>query len=194
MTSTAERAGRGILLTMGAKAKIIQKIVIAWIIPATGVLPPVLILVAVLAIAPVAGIPPKKIEPIFAIPCPTSSQLDLWRVPAIPSATTADKSDSIPAKNAMVMASGIRVCHSEMEMLNSGRPGTGSVLGISPKRDRMVSTGICHPQQIAVDRVIEAIPHGIIGKKRRITIIKTNVPAATPKVIGSQEDSAWSSA
>ena len=41
---------------------------IAWKIPATGVLPPALMLVAVRAIAPVAGIPPNKPEATLATP------------------------------------------------------------------------------------------------------------------------------
>ena len=38
----------------------------AWMIPATGVLPPLLILVIVRAMAPVAGIPPKSGEAMFS--------------------------------------------------------------------------------------------------------------------------------
>ena len=45
-------------------------------IPAMGVRPPFLILVAVRAIAPVAGIPPKIEEKILAVPCATSSILE----------------------------------------------------------------------------------------------------------------------
>ena len=48
----------------------------ACMIPVTGVLPPFLILVAVLAIAPVAGIPPKTDDQILATPCAMSSVLD----------------------------------------------------------------------------------------------------------------------
>lgn len=50
--------------------------VIAWMIPATGILPPFLILVAVLAIAPVAGIPPKIEEQMLANPCAINSVLE----------------------------------------------------------------------------------------------------------------------
>ena len=42
-----------------------------WAIPAIGVRPPLRTLAAVLAMAPVAGIPPKKPEKIFPRPCPT---------------------------------------------------------------------------------------------------------------------------
>ena len=74
--------------------------------PATGVRPPFLTLVAVRAIAPVAGIPPKRADATLAMPCPTSSTLDLWRLPIMPSATTAESSDSIAARSATVTADG----------------------------------------------------------------------------------------
>ena len=72
--------------------------------PASGVRPPVRMFVAVRAIAPVAGMPPKIGEAIFATPWATSSMFDLWRVPIIPSATTADSNDSIAASSATVNA------------------------------------------------------------------------------------------
>ena len=59
---------------------------------------------AVLAMAPVAGIPPKHAEPILATPCATSSMLERCFDAIILSATTADKSDSIPANTAIVNA------------------------------------------------------------------------------------------
>jgi hypothetical protein len=74
--------------------------------PAIGVRAPDLMLVAVRAIAPVAGIPPNKGEAMLATPCATSSQLERWRVPAMPSAITAERSDSIAASSAIVNASG----------------------------------------------------------------------------------------
>ena len=49
--------------------------------PATGVRAPERMLVAVRAMAPVAGIPPKSGETMLAIPCATSSTLGLWRSP-----------------------------------------------------------------------------------------------------------------
>ena len=63
--------------------------------------------VAVRAIAPVTGIPENIGDIIFPIPCATSSIFDLCRVPIIPSATTADNSDSIAAKIAIVKATKI---------------------------------------------------------------------------------------
>ncbi len=66
--------------------------------PATGVRPPFLTLVAVRAMAPVAGMPPNSGEAMLATPCATSSMLERCRPPIIPSATTADSSDSIAAE------------------------------------------------------------------------------------------------
>ena len=61
--------------------------------PATGVLAPDRILVAVRAMAPVAGSPPKSGDTMFATPCASSSTFELCRVPDMRSATIADISD-----------------------------------------------------------------------------------------------------
>lgn len=58
--------------------------------------------VAVRAIAPVAGMPPKIGDARLATPCATSSMFALCRVPIMPSATTAESSDSIAASSAIV--------------------------------------------------------------------------------------------
>ena len=76
----------------------------ACVMPATGVRPPFLTLVAVRAMAPVAGMPPKRPDAMLAMPWATSSTLDLWRLPIMPSATTAESSDSIAASSATVTA------------------------------------------------------------------------------------------
>ena len=78
--------------------------VIQCVIPAIGVRPPFLTFAAVLAMAPVAGIPPKRPEKMFPRPCPINSALDLCVSPIIPSDTTAESRDSIPARIAMVNA------------------------------------------------------------------------------------------
>ena len=71
-----------------------------------GVLPPLLMLVIVRAIAPVAGIPPNKGATMLAAPCAISSVLESWRSPITPSATVADNKDSIAPSTAMVIATG----------------------------------------------------------------------------------------
>ena len=85
-------------------------------------------LVAVRAIAPVAGMPPNKGEAIFAIPCETNSMFESCFEPIIPSATTADKSDSIAASTAIEIAVGNSVVI--VLMLKSGSFGFGSAVGI----------------------------------------------------------------
>ncbi len=60
--------------------------------------------VAVRAIAPVAGMPPNSGDTMLATPCATSSMFERCRPPIMPSATTADSSDSIAASIAIVNA------------------------------------------------------------------------------------------
>src|SRR5258708_3357353 len=69
-----------------------------------GDLPPYLMLIAVLAMAPVAAIPPKNGQRILLTPRATSSASGSCLVWAIPSATVADKSDSIAPSIAIAKA------------------------------------------------------------------------------------------
>ena len=99
-------------------------------IPATGVRPPLLIFAIVRAIAPVAGIPPKKGTTTLAIPLPINSVLELCLSPITPSATIAESNDSIAPNIAMVNAAGRTACAVEKNVspsakagiLNEGRP------------------------------------------------------------------------
>ena len=68
----------------------------AWTIAAIGERAPERMFVAVRAIAPVAGMPPKNGVTTLAMPSASSSASGSWRVPAMPSAITADSSDSMP--------------------------------------------------------------------------------------------------
>jgi hypothetical protein len=104
MINIPARVAKGINAAHFPITNIINSNVIEWTIPATGVRPPFLTFVAVRAMAPVAGIPPKIDENILAVPCATSSIFDLWLPPIIPSETTADNNDSIPPSKAMVKA------------------------------------------------------------------------------------------
>src|SRR5262245_39827372 len=101
--------------------------------PAKGVLAFSLMLADVRAMAPVAGIPPNMIDPILAKPWATSSQLERWRWPVIPSATWAESSDSIAPSRATVMASGRRLEKEAKE--RDGKVGVGSMRGIWPNFD-----------------------------------------------------------
>lgn len=99
--------GIGIIPANGIKTTNTMTKVMEWTIPATGVRPPFLILAAVLAIAPVAGIPPNRAEAIFPSPCATNSVSERCLPLIIPSATTQDNRDSMTVSTAMVNAFGI---------------------------------------------------------------------------------------
>ena len=67
-TSTPARQAMGIYCASGMRNRKMSNSTTAWTMPATGVRPPLLILVIVRAMAPVAGIPPKRGEAILASP------------------------------------------------------------------------------------------------------------------------------
>ena len=69
----AAMVGIGIIPANGISTTSTMTSVMECTIPATGVRPPFLMLAAVLAIAPVAGIPPNKAEAILPAPWATSS-------------------------------------------------------------------------------------------------------------------------
>ena len=152
---------------------------IAWKIPATGVLPPALILVAVRAIAPVAGIPPKIPEAIFATPCPTNSWFNECLCPIKPSATTADSKASIPAKNAIVNADGTNSRISSNEKV--GHTGVGRPSGRLGKRLPIVSTGIVKKNAIAEINRIDTRYEGILGDTflQIMIVVKPKAPKIT---------------
>ena len=98
----------GMNLARGIRNRSMRRSTTAWTMPATGVRPPLLILVIVLAMAPVAGIPPKIGVTILAMPRAMSSVLELCLALIIPSATVAESRDSMAPSAAMVMAIGKR--------------------------------------------------------------------------------------
>jgi hypothetical protein len=107
--------------------------------PATGVRPPLLMLVAVRASAPVAGMPPKNGTTMLAMPCAISSWLASCLSPVRLSATTAHSSDSMAPKSAMVKAG---VISSDSVAQSSAKPvNAGSPCGMPPNLLPMVATG-----------------------------------------------------
>ncbi len=104
--STAARQAIGTRLIIGIRKRNISSSTAAWMMPATGVRPPLVMLVIVRAMAPVTGMPPKNGTVILARPWPISSVLELVREPVIPSATVDDSSDSMAPSIAMVKAEG----------------------------------------------------------------------------------------
>ena len=124
MNRIAAIVGIGIIPANGIRTTSTMTSVTEWTIPATGVRPPFLILAAVLAIAPVAGIPPNKAEAILPAPCATSSMSERCFPLIIPSATTQERSDSMAASTAMVNAFGIAfwtICTLTSGRWNEGR-------------------------------------------------------------------------
>ena len=111
----------------------------AWVMPATGVRAPERMLVAVRAMAPVAGRPPNSGDSTLAMPCAVSSTFGSCRSPDIRSATTAESSDSIAPSIATVSAgdSSVRT----RSGLNAGICSAGRPLGTPPNRVPIVSTG-----------------------------------------------------
>ena len=79
---------------------------IAWTIAASGERAPARMLVAVRASAPVAAMPPKNGATMLARPWPTSSASGSCRLPVMPSAMTAERSDSIAPSMAIANAEG----------------------------------------------------------------------------------------
>ena len=134
--NTPARQAIGICLVNGPKKSKISNNTIAWMMPATGVRPPLLIFVMVRAIAPVTGIPPKTGTMILAAPCAISSVLELCLSPVSPSATVADSNDSIAPNIAMVNAEGSRrLIVSILKLIVSG-PGREALI---VKRSPIVS-------------------------------------------------------
>ena len=73
ITNTPAKQAIGMYCANGIKSNRMSNNTTAWIIPAIGVLPPLLMLVMVRAIAPVAGIPPKIGVTTLATPCAINS-------------------------------------------------------------------------------------------------------------------------
>ena len=103
-TRIAASVASGMSAAHRPKKSVMSSSVSACTMPATGVRPPFLTFVAVRAMAPVAGMPPNSGDAMFATPCATSSMFERCRPPIIPSATTADSSDSTAPSSAMVNA------------------------------------------------------------------------------------------
>ena len=162
MMRIAAMTAIGTFTIHAAKRNMKRATMMPWMMPEKGVFAPDLMLVAVRAIAPVAGMPPKRTEPRLAVPWAISSVLDLWVRPVIPSATTALSSDSIAASRAMVRASGTRLLISSKS--KTGRDGLGRVLGMPPKRDSIVSTGSPKRETAAAPAITATIGPGTLGK------------------------------
>src|SRR6266851_5156566 len=146
----AASTDNGMNFARGAAKTTMARSVRAWIIPDTGVFAPDRMLVAVLAMAPVAGSPPNNGERMFATPCPMSSTFGLCLSPLMRSETTADISDSIAPSMATVIAGEIN--GRSKSRRKCGSLSVGSPDGMPPKRVPIVSTGSLNSRTTAVPR------------------------------------------
>ncbi len=148
----------------------------AWMMPATGVCAPFLMFVAVRAMAPVAGMPPKSGEAMFATPWATSSMFERCLRPVIPSATTAERSDSMPASSAMEMA-GETICGSLLQSI-WGRCSVGGVLETAPNLLPIVSTGRLNRGTRAVVAMMATSEPGtrLVTRGQKTTIRRVRMP------------------
>ena len=137
--STAAKVGRGTRAASGAATSTISNSTEACTMPATGLLAPLLMLVTVRAMVPVAGMPPKNGVMKLAVPCAISSWFGSCRSSVMPSATRAHSSDSMAPRIASVRAGMNR--KRAVSQLSSGRAKAGSSAGMPPKRLPIVSTG-----------------------------------------------------
>src|SRR5579862_47961 len=135
--------------------------------PEIGPRAPARTLVAVRATVPVTHMPPKITETMLATPWAPSSQLERWRRPVMPSATTADNSDSIAPNSAMAKASGRIAC--SFPRLNVGSDGAGSERGMAPNWEEMVATSRWRPMATAEAATTAMRNDGQAGRKRLTT-------------------------
>jgi hypothetical protein len=180
--SVPARTAIGTAAASGAANSRITSSVTAWHMPATGVRPPERTLVAVRAIAPVAGSPPKSGEAMLAIPCAKSSTLELCRPPVSRSATTADISDSIAPSIATVSVgdSSVRIRSGRKRgMWNAGRPD-----GMPPNRVPIVSTPRWAALTITVPATRATTYPGTRGTYRFHTTMSRTTPIPTAAVRG----------
>ena len=192
IVSTPASAASGISEASGAASSMNSRRKTECSMPAIGPRAPARTLVAVRAIVPVAQMPPNSAEPMLATPWATSSQLDRWRRPVMPSATTAESSDSMAPSSAKDRASGRTACI--LARLMAGRLGAGSIDGMPPKRVPIVSTG--KPKaQAATDVATTAISMpGQCGRHRFSPAIRPIVAKASATVAGLTVPKAGASA
>ena len=94
----------------------------------------------------------------------------------MPSATTADKSNSMAPSSAKAMASGSTASAFAIE--NNGNPGSGNSRGTPPNRLPMVSTGNAKAQAARLATRTAISRPGQFGRSRLSTTISTMLTAA----------------
>ena len=154
--------------------------------PATGVRAPERMLVAVRAMAPVAGRPPNSGDAMLAMPCAISSTFGLCRSPLMRSATTADISDSIAPSRATVSA-GDEQRRDQARAWNFGTTSGGQPLrdAAEPGADRL-DRQLEAPRRRACPPAAPRWSRARGGTNRFHTIIATSAPTASA-VVGRRD-------
>ena len=126
--------------------------------------PPLLTLVTVRAMVPVAGMPPKKGVTKLATPWAMSSWLGLCLSPMRPSAMRAHSKDSMAPSSVKVKMGMLKCCR--LAKLNSGQTKLGNSDGMPPNLLPMVSTGSCSKDAINVAAMRATMEPGTTCKMR----------------------------
>ena len=129
--------------------------------------------------------PPNNGAAMFATPCATSSMLERCRPPIMPSATTAESSDSIPPSIAIVNAGPMSPF--SIGRVTCGRLGRGNAALMAPKRLPMVSTGMCNSCTSAVVTISATNEPGMRRSSFGQTRMMTKVSTASPSAAGLSE-------
>ena len=179
----AASAASGMWAASGARNSRMAISVSACTMPASGLVAPLRMLVAVRAIAPVAAKPPNSGATMFARPWPTSSWFESCRVPAMPSATTADSSDSIAPSIAIVKAGPISMI--TCDIVSAGHTSGGRPVGMPPKALPIVAmpghcSSWCRP--VAMSIAIRGPGIRASGRKRGAYITSSRLSTARPAV------------
>ncbi len=150
--------------------------------PATGLLAPARMLVAVRAIVPVTQMPPNRAEAMLARPWATSSMLERCLRPVMPSATLADSRLSTPPSRVKDAAEGSTLSSSARS--TCGSRGVGRVWGMPPKRVPIVSIG-SRSRAASTEAATTAISMaGQFGRARRRPKIRAAEPAPNARLAG----------
>jgi hypothetical protein len=103
--------------------------------------------------APVAGMPPKNGPIMLPTPCASSSASGSWRVRAMPSATTAERSDSMAPSMATAKAPGRMARRVASENSSGTPPGPGCSQGRRGRGGSCGMPGITWPPTTVLKRV-----------------------------------------
>ena len=137
-----------------------------WTMPETGVVPPLRMFAEVRAIAPVAGRPQKNGHTMFARPWAISSVFALCRSLMRPSATTAESSDSMEPRIAIVHAGAISPRMRSMRDHRTANGGKLDGIAFGPNRMPTVATPwACDQPRAAIPTLATTVATMIPGSR-----------------------------